>query len=127
MIEPLFLLDTNILIYLAERQSPSLSARVQGCSEGELVTSSVAFAEFVVGVDWSRPHAEDSVARLFSVIEIVPFDRDAAIAYSRLPFLRHRFDRLIAAHALALRLTLVTANPRDFRDLAGLKVEDWTR
>ena len=44
-----------------------------------------------------------------------------------LPFARHRFDRLIAAHALALDLTLVTANVRDFYDLPGLKVEDWTR
>jgi len=40
---------------------------------------------------------------------------------------RHRFDQLIAAHTLALNLTLVTANPRDFRDIPDLRVEDWTK
>ena len=36
-------------------------------------------------------------------------------------------DRLIAAHALALDLTLVTNNERDFADVPGLRIENWTR
>jgi tRNA(fMet)-specific endonuclease VapC len=32
---------------------------------------------------------------------------------------------LIAAHALALDCTLVTANEREFRRVPGLKVENW--
>jgi tRNA(fMet)-specific endonuclease VapC len=34
-------------------------------------------------------------------------------------------DLLIAAHALALDLTLVTANVREFRRVEGLRVENW--
>ncbi len=34
-------------------------------------------------------------------------------------------DMLIAAHALSLRLTLVTANEREFSRVDGLKVENW--
>ena len=67
------------------------------------------------------------VVDFFRVVPVLPFDRDAGRAYAELPFKRHRLDRLIAAHALALNVTLVTANPRDFRDIAGLAVEDWTR
>ena len=35
-------------------------------------------------------------------------------------------DMLIAAHALAEGLTLVTNNTREFRRVPGLNVEDWT-
>jgi len=125
--EPQFLLDTNICVYLAESISGSLSERVETCEIGELATSSIAFAEFVRGIDWSQPFAEDTVARLFAAIAIIPFDQAAARAYAELPFKRHRFDQLIAAQAIALDLTLVTANPHDFGDIPALRVEDWSQ
>lgn len=127
MTEPRFLLDTNICIYLAEAISEPLLKRVEQCDVGELATSSISFAEFATGIDWSQPHAEDSVARLFEAIEILPFDEAAARCFAALPFARYRFDRLIAAHALSLGVTLVTANGRDFRDIPDLRVEDWTQ
>lgn len=34
-------------------------------------------------------------------------------------------DLLIAAHALALGLTLVTANETEFRRVPGLHIENW--
>jgi tRNA(fMet)-specific endonuclease VapC len=34
-------------------------------------------------------------------------------------------DLLIAAHSLALDLTLVTANIREFERVPGLKLENW--
>jgi tRNA(fMet)-specific endonuclease VapC len=34
-------------------------------------------------------------------------------------------DRMIAATALANGLALATLNPRDFRDIPGLTIEDW--
>ncbi len=34
-------------------------------------------------------------------------------------------DLLIAAHALALDLTVVTANAREFSRVPGLRVENW--
>ncbi len=51
----------------------------------------------------------------------------AADAYARLPFKRRSFDRLIAAHAVAAGLTLITRNVADFADVPELVVEDWTR
>jgi tRNA(fMet)-specific endonuclease VapC len=38
---------------------------------------------------------------------------------------RDPLDKLIAAHALALDVTLVTINPRDFVSYAGLRIENW--
>ena len=126
MTEPRFLLDTNICVYLAESLSGKLHDHVEQCEVGELVTSSIVFAEFARGIDWAQPQAEETVAQLFGAIAVLPFDTNAARAYASLPFERHSFDQLIAAHALALDLTLVTANGRDFRDIPTLRIEDWT-
>jgi tRNA(fMet)-specific endonuclease VapC len=38
---------------------------------------------------------------------------------------RDALDRLIAAHARSLALTLVTNNEADFKDYPGLRVENW--
>ena len=50
----------------------------------------------------------------------------AAREYARLPFKRARFDRLLAAHALSLGVTIITNNESDFADVPGLTVENWT-
>lgn len=125
--EPRFLLDANCCILLIEKRSAPLRRRVEECSPAEVVTSAVAFAEVALGTDWSNVEAADLVNQFFAVVQVLPFDREAGRLYAELPFKRHRFDRLIAAHALALDLTLITANPRDFRDIPDLGIEDWTR
>ena len=54
------------------------------------------------------------------------FDKAAVREFERLPFRRARFDRMLAAHALSIGATVVTANLGDFGDVPGLQVEDWT-
>lgn len=127
MTDPQALLDANCCIYLIEKLSPLLRERVQQHAPGELVTSAIVFAEVARGTDWSDDEAAGLVNDFFDAVPVLPFDREAAYVYGALPFVRHRFDRLIAAHALALNVTLVTANPRDFSDIPALRVEDWTR
>jgi len=64
---------------------------------------------------------------LSDLVPALPFDRPAALRYRMMPSRRGTFDRLIAAHALALRLTLVTNKERDYGDVPDLRVENWTR
>ena len=127
MTEPLFLLDSNICIYLLEGQSDAARDRLQSYAPGEVVTSAIVFAEVMRGVDGSNARAVESAERFFQVIEPLPFDQAAAEAYLRIPFRRGRFDRLIAAHAMAFDLTIVTANEADFADVPGLRIENWIR
>lgn len=125
MADPVALLDSDICIYLIEGLSDAARARVEAFEPGEVVTSAVVYAEVMRGFDPANPKAA-AVDRFFEVIPIVPFDEAAARAYRQVPFQRHRFDRLIAAHALSRGLVLVTNNERDYADVPRLKVENWT-
>jgi tRNA(fMet)-specific endonuclease VapC len=65
-------------------------------------------------------------------VDVVPFDEAAADRFGRVAVALARkgepigtFDTLIAAHALALGVTLVTNNTRHFRRVPGLRVASW--
>jgi len=125
--EARFLLDSNICIYLLEGRSDPARDRLQECVPGEVVTSAIVLAEVIRGIDPTNVAAVRSAGRFFRLIEPLPFDEQAAEIYAGIPFRRGRFDRLIAAHAVALSLTLITNNEADFADIEGLSVENWTR
>jgi tRNA(fMet)-specific endonuclease VapC len=127
VVKPAFLLDTNVCIYLLEALSEAAREQVEGRRPGEVVTSAIAFAEVMQGLDLSDAKAVAAVDRLFRAVPVLPYDEAAARAYARVPYKRARFDRLIAAHALALDVTLVTNNEADFRDIPGLSVENWVQ
>jgi tRNA(fMet)-specific endonuclease VapC len=125
-VEPAFLLDTNILAYLISGSSPVLRTRVEDQEPGRLVTSTLCVAEAVFGLR-DDPAARSSLDRLLGVIKPVAFTLEAALGFPEVPFRRGKLDRFIAAHALALDLTLVTNNEADFRDVPRLRIENWTR
>lgn len=126
MTEPAFLLDTNVCIYILEGKIAPLRWRVESRRPGDIVVSAISFAEVMCGIDPADTIREKRAERLFAFFQVLPFDVPAAGAYRDVPFKRGSFDRLIAAHALALDLTLVTNNERGFADLPGLRVENWT-
>ena len=90
--------------------------------------SAIAYAEVRFGIALQPLDRDVVLAVLDAVtreIPVVPFGCEAAIACAGIPLRRHRFDRLIAAHAFALGATLATRNPDDFTDVSGVGVEDW--
>jgi tRNA(fMet)-specific endonuclease VapC len=127
VIEPAFLIDANIAIYALRDSGSAASRRIELCTPGSVVTSSIVYAEILRGLPVGEPVPHDSLYALFDLIPVLPFDKAAAEAYRRVPFRRGTFDRLIAAHALSLDLVLVTNNERDFVDVPGLRVENWAR
>jgi tRNA(fMet)-specific endonuclease VapC len=86
----------------------------------------ISYAEVIRGIPSPDEVKRRATAKLFGLVPPLAFDRAAADIYAGLPFKRASYDRLIAAHALALGLTLVTANVKDFADIRGLKIENWT-
>ena len=122
---PAYLLDTNICIYVLNNPRMVVLDRLNDCDLGSLVTSAIVYAEVMVGA--ALRGAADRAAALFDQVPPQPFDQAAGLAYASLPFRRGSLDRLIAAHAIALDLTLVTNNERDFADIPGLRVENWAK
>lgn len=99
---------------------------------GDLVISAITLGELEAGfVAGGDPDAARRDARaVFDAVEVMSFDSDAARAFGHVqaeaPRRRGAYDRQIAAHAIALGVTLVTNNEKDFDGIAGVAVENWT-
>jgi tRNA(fMet)-specific endonuclease VapC len=124
-----YLLDTNICIYMLKNQPQSVIEKFKTLRKGEVAISSVTWGELCCGLD-----TKDTCGRLETLGEhllVAPYDKSAAFQYGVLsrqfPNRKASFDRMIAAHALALGITLVTNNIADFSlyAAAGLAVENW--
>jgi tRNA(fMet)-specific endonuclease VapC len=121
-----FIIDADSAIYAMADASSPVNARIASCTPGEIVISTISFAEIALGSHIGRPPDAETLAAFIDAIPLVPFDETAAREYARLPFTRARFDRLLAAHALSIGAIVVTNNEVDFADVPGLRVENWT-
>ena len=131
---PKYMLDTNICIYLMKHQPPEVRERFAQCFVGDVVISAVTLAELEFGIACSNPSAQESnrsaLESLLEDIMVAPFEAQAAKAYGPIRATykdrnRDALDKLIASHAIALGVTLVTNNEADFVNCAGLPVENW--
>ena len=130
---PKYMLDTNICIYLMKHQPPEVAARFAQCFVGEVVISAITLAELEYGVACSgaaSAHNQAAMDGLLEDIVVAAFEARAARAYgpiraSNRERNKDALDKLIAAHAVALGVTLVTNNEADFRAYPGIMLENW--
>jgi tRNA(fMet)-specific endonuclease VapC len=128
-----YMLDTNICIYLMKHHPPEVAQRFAQCFVGDVVISAITLAELSYGVSCSGAQASRNQAALDAFLQevlVAPFDESSAKAYgpARLATRerkRDALDKLIAAHAMALGVTLVTNNLADFVGYQGLLLENW--
>ena len=128
-----YMLDTNICIYLMQHHPPEVVTRFAQLEYGDVVISSITLAELRYGVECraeSRADIEKALEGLLTDVPVMSFDEQAAVDYGILRAAirdrqRDALDRLIAAHARSLSLTLVTNNEADFKDYPGVCVENW--
>lgn len=121
-----YLLDTNIIVALTIDEDENVIRRAAACDAGDMVTSSIALAEVAFGSEQGQPPTMEELRAFVDEVPVLDFDYKAAMAYAQLPFKRASFDRLIAAHAVSKELIVVTRNEKDFADVPGLVVENWT-
>jgi tRNA(fMet)-specific endonuclease VapC len=131
-----FLLDTNTCIDYFTARYPSVVTRIQNSSPQDLFLSAVVVAELRYGADHSA-RSRTNHARIDALIEeIEPLDFDlrSAAMYGRVRAQLETGgtpigpnDMLIAAHALARGLTVVTDNTAEFGRVRGLKLANWRR
>ncbi len=121
-----YLIDANSAVYAMDDGHEVLTARIADHAPGEIAMSTVSYAEVAYGTYVGKPPPPEILDAFVAAIPLLPFDEEAAREYARLPFKRARFDRLLAAHALSLGVTIITNNEADFADVPGLTVENWT-
>lgn len=121
-----FMIDADSAIYAMSDAASPVNHRISCCAIGEIVISTISFAEIALGSHIGKPPGTATLQAFIDAIPLVPFDEAAAREYARLPFKRARFDRLLAAHALSIGAIVVTNNEADFADVPGLIVENWT-
>ncbi len=133
---PVFMLDTNICIYIHKHKPPEVRARFAALPGGSAVMSAITWGELMYG-------AQKSVSRVRSIeafeefrmnVPVAPLSDAVGPAYGKLRAqlqangnLIGPNDLWIAAHALSGDFVLATNNEREFSRIEGLKVENWTR
>ena len=127
-----YLLDTNILSDIVRNPQGVVAAQINNTGEDTVCTSIVVAAELRYGaIKSNSAKLAERVDLILSALEILPLETPADHQYAAL---RHHLaregiiigpnDLLIAAHALAGGLTVVTANVGEFTRVPGLKVEN---
>jgi len=127
-----YMIDTNMCIYLMKQQPEIVAQRFAQCHVGDVVMSAITFAELEYGVAVSADPEQERghLDTLIQEIPVAPFDVAAGRAYASIrratsESRKDALDKLIAAHALSLNVTLITNNTKDFARYPGVMIENW--
>jgi tRNA(fMet)-specific endonuclease VapC len=128
-----FLLDTNICIY-ALKQNQAVLRRLLAERPIELGLSVITEAELRTGIAKSAAAIKNArlLENFLRPLTVVEFTSDDALVYAAVRAKLERagtpigpLDTLIAAQALARKLTLVSNNQREFKRIPALRLENW--
>ena len=129
-----YFLDTNACIDYLNGRYLGVARRIREAAPSDLGFSSIVLAELRFGADKSARPAENhqKIDILAAEIEVVAFDQESARIFGQVRKKLEAigqpigaYDLLIAAHSLALGLTLVTDNVREFARVEGLSLANW--
>jgi tRNA(fMet)-specific endonuclease VapC len=132
--EPRFLLDTSICIYIRQKRPEEVLRRFRKLRPGEAALSVITYGELLNGAAKSlqRHAALERLRELVHVLPALSLPELAAEAYGSIRAelearggMIGNNDLWIAAHAMVAGLILVTNNESEFRRVRGLKVQNW--
>ena len=128
-----YMLDTNICIYAIKHKPEIVIKRFLAHNPDEMCISAITYGELMHGVEKSQSTEKNRIALALFLSPILEFGAEAAEEYGRIGADLEKkgtpigsMDLLIAAHAKAEQLIIVTNNTREFKRVEGLPVEDWT-
>lgn len=124
-------IDTNVAIALRDAE-PETLRRIAALTELPVISMITRIelengVQAEPGIERQRRHLLD---RLLETVAVEMFTHADILAYGRIVHAlsfdrRLTLDRLIAAQVIARDATLITRNGKDFRKIAGLKLEEW--
>jgi|SRR6056297_2764462 len=128
-----FMLDTNIIIYIMKNRPKQVKDRFK-LHNGQMCISSVTLGELVFGAEHSQQTDRNlaDIEEMTARIDVLPFEDNAAYHFGRIRSDLYRmgrpigpYDMMIAGHARASAMILVTNNVKEFERVPGLQVENW--
>lgn len=129
----IYLLDTNVCI-AAMRGNARVVQRLAVRRPEDCAVSMVSVFELFAGVfRCADPEGEGKkVLAFLQPFHLLPFDWDSALKTAEIRCQLEKggnrigpYDLQLGGQAIALELTLVTHNTREFERVNGLKIEDW--
>lgn len=129
-----YMLDTNICIYAIKNKPEQVLRQLKANLQYGLCISAITLAELEHGVEKSASPEKNTVAlmQFLAILDVLPFDDAAASEYGKIcAYLQKQgtpigtMDMLIAGHAKAEGLILVTNNVREFERVPDLEIENW--
>ena len=128
-----YLLDTNIVIYTIKNRPRRVRERFTR-HQGQLAISSVTLMELVYGAEKSSQPERNlrDIDGLAARLDVLPYDAAAATHTGQIRAELARqgtpigpYDQMIAGHARALGLILVSNDAAEFGRVPGLRLENW--
>ena len=130
----MYLLDTNICIYLIKNSYPFMTEKVFSYEPSDIAISSITVFELEYGAAKSKwgEETKRKLAVFFSPFTILHFSTEDAIVAGQVRAELEKngrligpYDTLIAAQGISRGLTVVTHNTNEFIRVQGIKLEDW--
>jgi len=128
-----YLLDTNIVSDIVKQPDGIIANKIQQIGEGSVYTSIIVASELRFGASKrNSARLTSNVDAILSILPVLDFEKPADKYYAILRVQLEKSgapigpnDMLIAAHALALDMIVVTANEAEFKRVSTLRVENW--
>jgi len=132
----MYMLDTNICIYLMKKRFPKLQNRIEEEDLFNIALSSVTIAELEYGI--AKSDYPDKNRELFygfiSPFEIIPFSELDAENFGHIRACLNKkgtpigpYDLQIAAQCLTRKFCLVTNSVKEFERVPNLNIENWVQ
>ncbi len=130
----MYLLDTNICIYIIKKKPKEVLKKLKSKRTDRIFISSLTIAELEYGVEKSQHKDKNKFALLefLSIYSIIFFDDKDAVTYGKIRTQLEQIgkpiseiDMLLAAQAVRKNLIFVTNNMKEFERVDNLQVENW--
>lgn len=128
-----YMLDSNIVIYTL-KDRPERVRKAFERQAGAMCLSTVTLGELIYGAEKSTQIERNLsvIEGLAARLEVSPFDSRAAMHFGQIRAELSRSgatigpcDMMIAGHARAMGLILVSNNLQEFERVPGLRVQNW--
>lgn len=133
----MYLLDTNICIFLIKNTFPVLTKKILSAHSDDLFLSAISIAEMEYGASKSQHREKNRQALLDFCADfntILDFTTEDTEAYGMIRAYLEKegnsiwpYDMQIAAQAMTRNLIVITNNYDEFVRIPWIKVEDWTK